>query len=152
MERVIEIDITDKYQLVEKYNDKTVSKELIKYIIDEAMDTKKKDSVKIVISKKFQTSKSCKTLIIEGLKKEYDESLRLHHLIDMKQYFFLVWGIIALAIASKISDESMWKEVLLVGGWVPLWEMIDLEIFSDADERKKRKVLKKLLASEIVED
>ncbi len=152
MEKIIEIDITDKYELVQKYNDKNVSKELIEYIIDEAMYIGKKDTIKIVVSKKFQTSKSCKSLIIEGLRREYDESLRLHHLIDIKQYFFLVWGIIALFISSKISDENILKEILLLAGWVPLWEMIDLEIFSDHDERKKRKVLKKLLSSEIIED
>lgn len=151
MDKIIEIDLSDKYDLVEKYNEKNVSKDLIKYIIDEAMDVSKKDKIIIEINKKFQLNKSCKNLIIEGLNREYNESLQLHKLIDLKQWLFLAWGIIALFIYSLIEEDTAWKEILLIATWVPLWEMIDLEIFSDHDERKKRRVLKKLLNSEIIE-
>lgn len=152
MERIIEVDLIDKYDLVEKYNEKIVSKALINYIIDEAMYISKKDTIKIQVSKKFPSAKSCKNLIIDGLKREYDESLELHHRIDLKQYFFLVWGVLALFLSTLIGEDSMWKELLLIASWVPIWEMIDLEIFSDHDESKKRKVLKKLLNSEIIEN
>ena len=47
MERIIEIDLIDKYDLVEKYNEKNVSNELIKYIINEAMYIPKKDKIVI---------------------------------------------------------------------------------------------------------
>lgn len=152
MERVIEIDIIDKYDLVEKYNEKLVSKTLINYIIDEAMYIPNKDTIKIQVSKKFPSNRSCKNLIIEGLKREYEDSLELHHRIDLKQYFFLAWGILALFLSTLVGDDGMWKELLLIASWVPIWEMIDLEIFSDHDERKKRRVLKKLLNSEIIEN
>ena len=33
MEKIIEIDLHDKYDLVEKYNENKISNELIKYII-----------------------------------------------------------------------------------------------------------------------
>lgn len=152
MERVIEVDLIDKCDLVEKYNEKLVSKDLIEYIISEAMYIPNKDTIKIQINKKFPSIRSCKNLIIEGLKREYQESLELHHRIDLKQYFFFAWGILALFLSTLVGEESMWKELLLIACWVPIWEMIDLEIFSDHDERKKRKVLKKLLSSEIVEN
>lgn len=150
MEKVIEVDIIEKYDLVEKYNEKNVSKELIKYIIDEAMYISKKEKIIIEIDKKFQSSKSCKTLITEGLKREYDDSLRLHWLIDLKQFFFFAWGLVALFLSTLVDSEIL-KEILVIGGWVPIWEMIDLEMFSEHEERRKRKILKKLLNSEIVE-
>ncbi len=152
MERIIEVDLIDKYDLVEKYNEKLVSKDLISYIIGEAMYIPKKDTIKIQVNKKFPSIRSCKNLIVEGLKREYDESLELHHRIDLKQYFFLAWGIVALFLSTLVGDESIWEELLVIAGWVPIWEMIDLEIFSDHDERKKRRVLKKLLSSEIIEN
>ncbi len=151
MEKIIEIDITDKYDLVEKYNEKQVSNELIEYIINEAMYYNKKEVIKIEINKKFQASRSCKNLIIDGLKREYDESLRKHRRIDIRQYIFLIWGIVTLFLSTQFENEMV-KELLLIATWVPIWEMIDLEIFSDHDERKRRKVLKKLLKSEIIEN
>lgn len=150
MEKIIEIDLIDKYDLVEKYNEKQVSSELIKYIINEAMYIDKKDTIIIELNKKFQSTKSSKKLIIDGLKREYDDSLRNHKMIDIKQYIFLVWGMIAIFLATVVENEVL-EEILVIAGWVPMWEMIDLEIFNDHDERKKRKVLKRLLNSEIVE-
>lgn len=150
MERIIEIDLIDKYDLVEKYNEKNVSNELIKYIINEAMYIPKKDKIVIEINKKFPTVKNCKTLIVDGLKREYNESLRLHKLIDIKQWIFFIWGIIALFLSTLFNNEII-EEILIIGAWVPLWEVIDLEVFADHDERKKRRVLKKLLKSEIIE-
>ena len=150
MEGIIEIDLIDKYDLVEKYNEKNVSSALIKYIINEAMYIPKKDKIVIKINKKFPTVKNCKTLIVDGLKIEYNESLRLHKLIDIKQWIFLIWGIIALFLSTLFNNEII-EEILIIGAWVPLWEVIDLEVFADHDERKKRRVLKKLLKSEIIE-
>ena len=45
----------------------------------------------------------------------------------------------------------MWKEIVLISGWVPLWEVIDVELFSDYEGRKKRRIITKLLNSEIIE-
>ena len=150
MERIIDIDLIDKYDFVEKYNEKNVSNELIKYIINEAMYIPKKDKIVIEINKKFPSVKSCKTLIVDGLKREYNESIRLHKLIDIKQWIFFIWGIIALFLSTLFNNEII-EEILIIGAWVPLWEVIDLEVFADHDERKKRRVLKKLLKSEIIE-
>lgn len=152
MEKVIEVAIQEKEDLVEKYSDKKVRKELIEYILDEAMDTNKKDEIKIVITKKFNTVKDYSSLIIQGFKREYEQSLKLHHLTDLKQFAFLIWGILSLFISTKVSDTGIWEELFLIGGWVPLWEMIDLEIFSDIQEKRKRKILKKLINAKIVEE
>lgn len=150
MDEVIEIDLIDKYDLVEKYNEKQVSSQLIDYIMNEAMYLHKKDNIKIEINKKFQSTKSCKNLIIEGLKREYDESLSKHKRIDLRQYIFLIWGITCLLLYTIVDNEII-AELLLIATWVPIWELIDLEVFSDHDERRKRRVLKKLLKSEIIE-
>lgn len=48
-------------------------------------------------------------------------------------------------------EDVIWKEVLLIGGWVPIWETIDIELFSDLEGRRKRIILKRLLESEIIE-
>ena len=46
----------------------------------------------------------------------------------------------------------IFKEIILIGGWVLIWEMIELEIFSDVKEKRKRIILKKILNSEFIEN
>lgn len=41
MEKVIEIDINDRYDLVNKYNEEKLSDELLEYIIKQAMTIEK---------------------------------------------------------------------------------------------------------------
>lgn len=43
------------------------------------------------------------------------------------------------------------KEILLISGWVPIWEMVKIELFPDVQGRIKRKYIKKLLKSDIIE-
>lgn len=152
MEKVIEIDIFDEENLVETYNNKNISTDLIKYVIDEAKYVSKKEKIKIVINKDSSVDKNYGEMLKEGFKREYEKSLRVHHVIDSRQVIFTILGIAILFFTSFINDESIWKEVLIIGAWVLIWETIELELFSDAEERRKRKILKNLLKAEIVEE
>ena len=60
-------------------------------------------------------------------------------------------GIFFLTLSTLVDSESIWYELMIIGGWVPIWEMIEVELFPDVEERRKRKVIKKLLKSEIIE-
>lgn len=50
MTKNIEIDLFDKDALTEKYNKKNVSKDLINYIVDEAIFIDKNDTVEIIFN------------------------------------------------------------------------------------------------------
>lgn len=64
MEKIIEIDLHDKYDLVEKYNENKISNELIKYIIKEAIPIRKNEKIKIVINVKCNNiNRDCKEQI-----------------------------------------------------------------------------------------
>ena len=151
MEKIIEIDLFDKYDLTEKYNDKHLSSELLEYIIEQATFVTKRDTVKIVINKKCPMEQDCIKIITDGLKQEYNKSLKLYHITNIRQLFLLLLGIFFLFLSTLIKEDVIWKEVLLIGGWVPIWETIDIELFSDLEGRRKRIILKKLLKSEIIE-
>ena len=60
-------------------------------------------------------------------------------------------GVMFIFLSTKIDDSTIWKEVLVILGWVPIWEMMEVELFPDAAERKRRKAIKKLLKCEIIE-
>lgn len=149
MEKIIEIDLNNKYDLIDKYNEKKISNEIIEYIIKQAKLLRNKQ-VKIIINNNCHIDKDITRLIKEGLKEEYDRSLEEHHTNNVKQILFLILGITFIFLSTLIDDGVIWKEVLLISGWVPIWEMIEVELFPDVDGRRKRKLIKRLLHSEIV--
>lgn len=151
MENLLEIDIDNKYDLIDKYNEKKLSNELLKYIINQTIFTKKNKKIKIVINKKININEDSVEMIREGLKKEYTKSLEERNRNNVKQCILLMLGMIFIFIATRIENRGMWREIILITGWVPIWEMVKIELFSDVYGRRKRRIIKKLLTSEIVE-
>lgn len=151
MKRNIEIDITHKYDFIDKYNEKKASNEIIEYIIKQAMNLSKYEKIKVIINKKCDIEQDCIKMIKEGLKEAYDSSIEQRHENNIKQLYLLVLGISFLFLSTLIKQPIIWKEILLIIGWVPIWEMIELELFPDVEGRMKRNIVKKLLNSEIIE-
>ncbi len=148
MEKIIEIDILDKHDLVEKYNDQKLASDLISYILEQAMFIKKQDKVKIIIDKKCDIDINVEDIIKNGLKEEYDKLVRIYQLTNIKQVILFVLGITFLFLSSLV-EEGIGKEILLISGWVPIWETIEIELFGDLEVKRKRNILKKLLKSTI---
>lgn len=148
--KIIEIDITNEEDLYERYNKKIVSKELINYMIKSVPHFTKKDEIKIVINNSMKGKCNCTNLIKDGLKYEYEKSLSKYYKTNIIQLIYLIIGIIALIVSTLIKG-TIFKEIILIGAWVLIWEMIELELFSDTLEKRKRIILKKLLASEFEE-
>ena len=53
-----------------------------------------------------------------------------------------------LFLSSFVSEDFIWKELLLIGGWVPIWEMVDIELFNESRGRRTKKIIEKLIESE----
>lgn len=150
MEKIIEIDLIEKNDLVEKYDNNNLSKELLEYIIKESTFITMKDNIKIVINEKNYIDLNIEKIIKDGLQKEYNQNLKLNHLSNIKQILLLLIGIIFLIIWATIKVENIWKEVLLIIGWVPIWEAVDIKLFADMESKRRRTILKKLITSEII--
>lgn len=148
-EKIIKIDLVSKEDLYEKYNKNNVSRELIDYIIENSINLMKKDKIKIVIDN--QLEEKAIPLIIEGLKREYNKCILNYNKSNFKQIVYLIVGIIALFISTLI-EKTVLKEIVLIGGWVLIWTMVELEISYDIQNKHRRKILKKLLHSEIIEN
>lgn len=151
MEKVIEIDLFNKDDLYEKYNKKNVSRDLIDYLVKTAMFFDKKDKIKIVFNASLNENVDYITLLKNTIKEEYNYSLRKHHYNNIMQVIYLFVGILILFLSNILDNSVIFKELLVIGGWVLIWEMIELEIFTDLEEQRKRKILKRLLNSEIIE-
>ena len=151
MEKIIELDLLHSDSFFEMYNRKKVSRELINYLISEGYNINKKEKIKIVINDSMVGNIDCVKLIKEGLKNEYDICYKKHQIITLKQMLYFIVGVIVLFISTVI-HEKIFSEVILIIGWVLIWTMAELEIFNDVDSMKKRKILKRLLNSEFVEN
>ena len=49
-----------------------------------------------------------------------------------------------------IKGDFIFKEVFLIVGWVPIWEVIEIEFFTELKEKGKRRILRKILESNFV--
>lgn len=151
MEHIIEIDLHNKHNLIDKYNEKKVSHGLIEYIIKQVEETNLYNDAKIVINKKCHIEEDSIKLIKEGLKEEYNRSLKKRDDNNIKQLIFLGLGILFIYLSTLIKNGDVWKEIILITGWVPIWKMIEVEILPDVAGRRKRKIIKKILRSEFIE-
>lgn len=152
MEKEIIIDINNIYELVEKYNDNKISQDMIKYVVKEAMLVKNYEKIKLVINKKCNVKNNVSKMLKVGLKEEYQRSLQQYQSNNKRQLFFLFLGFILIFLALLIKERTVIKEILLISGWVPIWEIMELELYPDVYSRKKRKVIDKLLNSEFIEN
>ncbi len=144
----IEVDITNIENLVETYNIYQINKDLLNYIIEKASSAEDGEKIKITIQNK--TKVDAKKLITEGLEEALNKSKIRHAHINRMQLIYFIIGIISIFLTLFIHIDVI-DEIILIGGWVFIWSAIELEITSDFNELRKRKIIKKLLKSEIEE-
>lgn len=150
MEKILEIDINDKEDLFEKYNEKKISKELIKYIIDNTPKFKKDDKIKVIINNNLKDKMFVSELIKKELDSEVDRNEYKFTYNNRKQIVYFISGVAALVLSTFINVEIL-EEIILIGAWVVLWNMVELEIDDDINYIKKKRILKKILNSEFEE-
>jgi len=148
MEKIITIDIQKEEDLIETYDDSVVNHKLIEYILKKSTLLHKEDNVKFVINNKCNTEIFIREKIIEGLKLEYDHTIKEHHYNNLIQILLLFMGITFLFLSTLISEEFIWKEVMVIVGWVPIWEMIDIELFKEFKNKRNKKIIEKLIKSD----
>ena len=146
----IKIDLKNEDDVFEKYDNTKISLELIDYLINKASFVRKKENIKIVINN--QTKTNLKDSLYEAFKLEYQNTIVTHLKNNIIEVLLLFLGLFFLFLSTQISKDLIWKEILLIGGWVPIWEMIDLELFNDFRGHKRKKILTKLISSNIEEN
>lgn len=146
----IDIYIEKREDLVETYDKEFVSNTLIEYILSKAAYLKKNENAGLVLHVTNQT-KGCSDMIRRGLEEEYNKSIKRRDIINIRQLILLILGLCILFVSTLISTDNIFHEVILIGGWVPIWEAIELELLTDTKEKKRRKQLKKLIKSNIDE-
>lgn len=146
MKKIIIVDIQNEADLIEKYNINVAKHSLINYLLKRAYFTYSEE-LEIIIHNKCNTKIDIKEKIVEGLKLEYELTIKKHNRNNILQLFLFFLGVFLLFLSTLIHEELVWKEILLISGWVPIWEMINIELFDESKGRKTKKIIEKLLNS-----
>ncbi len=149
MTKVINVDLQEKNDFSEKYNHEEVTNDLVEYLIKEARHTQKDDNIIINFNVLFNAEFNIKEMLIKTLKEEYLHNINDHRYTNLFQIILFLLGVIFLSLSTLFKDGVIWKEILVIGGWVPIWEMVELELFNDVRGRKRKKIINKLINSEI---
>lgn len=152
MNKEIEIAITNEEDLYDKYNKNYINDDLIQYIIKKAVELKSASNYKIIITSTLKNDIDYEELIKEGLRKEYIKSYDKHNINTRFFFFYLISGITLLIISRILNSTVIFSEIFLIGGWVLIWKVIELLLFTNFEENLKRKLLKRLLNSLIIEN
>ncbi|MBE6155791.1 MAG: hypothetical protein E7164_03435 [Firmicutes bacterium] len=150
MEKYIDIEIRNESDLYDKYNNLKASPELISYIIESSITFYSASKITLVVNNYLKKDIECKKLIDEGLRNEYKKSLRRHQRNNIAQVFYFVVGIFTLFLSTLVKSE-IFKELIVIGGWVFIWELVEVELFSEMKGLKRRRLIKKILKSPIIE-
>lgn len=148
--KTFEIYITNKEELVDKYDKNTVSQDLINHLVESVSAIDLKEQIKIIINNNLKSNQKCVPIIIVGLKKEYNKNVLNYNHNSKIQFIYFVLGVLIIFVSTLIKGTVL-REVALIGGWVLIWSMIEIEIFTDMKIKRKRKVLKKIIESDIQE-
>ena len=137
------VNIRREKDLYEKYSNE-VSSELIKYLIDEA---KVKDDVEIIVNTKLDI-KNIDKLIKSGLEDSIKDIKKIDKFYDNKQVILFIVGMLFL-IFSTITKPEIIKELILIIGWVAVWEVMDIAINIDSKQKYNKKIVNKLINCKI---
>lgn len=148
MEKVVTIDINEEDDFLYKYNKAKISPELMDYLFKEISFVRAKDNITLVINNNCQKEINLKKVFISSFNDEYNNIKKIHNRNNIIQLFLLFLGIIFIFLSFQFNN-AMSKEIFLIAGWVPIWEMIDLELFSDPKGKRYQKILLKLMNCQI---
>jgi len=150
MKKVIKINLNSEEDLVDKYNEEHVSKELTDYILKQTHFINKKDEKYVIINKKFE--KDSIGLIKTGLRNECLSAIKQSKFDNIKQITFLLLGLLCLVLYALIDNVEIFSEIILIGGWILIGEAIEIQLFSDAEIKRRKMIIKKILESEFIEN
>lgn len=153
--KIINITLKSLEDAKSIYNDSTLSDGLSNYIYKECLGISIKNTFKIRIKTNFKITEKEKdelvTLIRSNFGLDIQEKLLHKKRETIKQVLLFLIGIFFIFLSNLISLESVFiiNEVLLIAGWVQIWEAVYSIFFVDTKNNYSTKRLKQLTTCKI---
>ena len=149
----IEIELKDKNDFVSKYNNNRISKDLYNYIKEEIKLLNVKEQINIEIKSKFKMTDEEKELLALNIKKTTNEEIidleYIEQKVLLKEMLFLMIGIIITFLWFIVRKSEFISEIILIIGWLFVWEAVKKLVFSRVENRLNIKRLKQIVKSDI---
>ena len=150
MKNIIEINVNNYIDVVDKFNNNQLSHDLANFIYNQYKAMPIRNNVEININVNFFITEKEQEHLADMIHKyfglEVQKSIMVARYKTKYQILLFLIGIflITLSNLSFISKLTTIHEILLIFGWVAVWELIYDIMFVDINENVTRKRYKKL--------
>lgn len=137
------------------FNENKLSDALSNYILEECKGFDYNSEIEIHIKTNFDVKREEKINIINMIRTNYGNEIKendvyMNHLIRRNILFFL-GGCLFTAYSFLVEDVSViLSEIILIIGWIGIWEVVYSIFFSESKKRLETKRLRQLANSKII--
>ena len=154
MNYIIEVELNNKTDYKNKFNNNRISEELDKYILNETKSVKLNDKIIIEIDNKIELTEEEKKELIKMIKLSYKDDLKELIIYEKRtikySLILLLIGSIILLAYYLFNNIFFISEFILIIGWLLIWESADIFLFSRIENRMKQIKRKQLIHSNII--
>ena len=148
----IEVTVKNIEELYHPLNNKTLNPSLANLLYDECLGKEKKSKIDIhiITYKKIQEEKKeeIRHLIHNHFKEQKKEIQLKKQTSHLFYSSILLIGILFLLL-SFITQSELIEEILLILGWIAIWEVVENFLFQESKESLKQKRYKELGSARI---
>ena len=154
-ETIIEISFDENDDYINQFNENKLSNYLSNYILDECKGKSLANRITLNVKVNFKMSskekEEFKKMIHENYKSDLSEYMLILKYSNLKKMIVFFAGIILIYLHyfKDISNNKVISEVILVIGWVAIWEAAYTWLFENSKNRVKIKRLKQLTKCKI---
>ena len=154
MKNVIRVNLNKREDYINKFSSDRISRELNKYLLDEIKTIGLKEKIKIEITSKFEMTDEEKQKLIEMIKYNYKDDITDISIISKRilvlDAIIFVLGVFCLGLYSLSESVKVMSEIILIIGWLLIWEATYNTIFSKMQDRHKVIRRNQLVKSQII--
>lgn len=158
MKNQIIINIKDKEDYTSPYNQEKLHPELLSYILEEHKGISLHQDIEFIIKSPTtftpEEQKKFITILRSDLGQDIKESYLIMKIISIRSILLFFLGILFIVFSFYLSkfSTSVFSEVLLIVGWVGIWESTYILLFDNTHTRVKIKHYKKLVSAKVLFD
>lgn len=150
---IIEVTLKGREDYINRFHDKKISPELSEYILNECKAFKPREKIEIhIITDKMNDEE--RNELVDMIRENYgldiQEALILAEKTNVLNLWCILIGVFFLFLSISLNKIFVISEVLLIFGWVPIWEAMYNMLFGGLQNRLMIKRLKRLTNCQIV--
>lgn len=155
VENKIIINLNNNDDACNKFNNSILSNELGNYIYEQYQGFKNEGNIKLIISSDEKMDSDFKNklenMIMDYFKSNIIELKKIHNKIYIKSLLLSIISICLIFIAHflNVHNDFIISEVLMIAGWVLLWEVFDNIVFKESKWHSKYNAFRKLIKCKI---